>query len=73
MSLPRLFLCSRQVPDRLFERGTKEPPGPPELSPREDAPPGVFVDRVGLQVEQRGDIGDRQDILTRDPHVREIR
>jgi hypothetical protein len=66
MSLPRLFLRSGQVPDRLLELRTEEPPGPPELSPGEDAPPRVLLDRVGLQVDQRRYIGDRQDILARD-------
>jgi hypothetical protein len=66
MSLPCFFLRSRQAPDRLFKLRTEEPPSPSELAAGEDAAAGVLLDREGLQVEQRRDIGDRQDILARD-------
>ena len=69
MSFPRFFLRSWEVPDRLFKLRTEEPPSPSELAAGEDAAAGVLLDRVGLQVEQRGDVGDRQDILARDAHA----
>ncbi len=69
MSFPRFFLRSWEVSDRLFKLRTEEPPSPSELTAREDAAAGVLLDRVGLQIEQRGDIGDRQDILASDAHA----
>lgn len=59
------------MPDGLFKLRTKESPGPSELAPGEDAAPRVLLHGVGLQVEQRRDVGDRQDILARDAHTEE--
>ena len=41
----------------------------PSLRSGEDAAPCVLLDRVRLQIEQRGDVGGRQDILKGDAHA----
>jgi len=53
------------MPDGVFKLRTKESPGASELAPGEDAAPRVLLHGVGLQVEQRCDVGDRQDIVAR--------
>jgi hypothetical protein len=59
----------RKTLDRLLELWAQEPPGPAELAPGEDPAARVFLDRVGLEFQQPGDVVDRQHILARDAHV----
>ena len=59
----------RKTLDRLLELWAQEPPGPAELTPGQDPAARVLLDRVGLELQQPGDVVDREDILARDAHL----
>ena len=59
----------RKILDRQLELRTKESPVPAELASRQDPAARVLLDRVGLELQQPGDVVDRQDVLARDAHL----
>jgi hypothetical protein len=60
----------RKSLDRFLELRSEKAPVATELPPRQDPSAGVFLDRVGLQVQERGNVRDREHVLARDAHVR---